>query len=147
MPPAHKHGGEHGPSVDILGRAYEYCLGKLAGEFYTPACVVKTLVEVIKPFDGRVYDPCYGSGGMFVQSAQFIEHHGGARNPRGNINNLSVFGQDSNPTTWKIYRMNLAIRGIEADLGEAVADTFFNDLHKTEKMDFILANPLFNLSD
>jgi type I restriction enzyme M protein len=96
----HKHGGSdgHGPSVDILGRAYEYCLGKfaeqegkLAGEFYTPACVVKTLVEVIKPFHGRVYDPCCGSGGMFVQSARFVEHHA------GNINNLSVFGQDSNP--------------------------------------------------
>jgi type I restriction enzyme M protein len=135
----HKHGGEHGPSVDILGRAYEYCLGKfaeqegkLAGEFYTPACVVKTLVEVIKPFNGRVYDPCCGSGGMFVQSAQFVEHHGDARNPKGNINNLSIFGQDSNPTTWKLCRMNLAIRGIEANLGEAAADTFFNDLHKTD---------------
>jgi type I restriction enzyme M protein len=139
---------KHGDSKDILGRAYEYCLGKfaeqegkLAGEFYTPACVVKTLVEVIKPFHGRVYDPCCGSGGMFVQSAQFVEHHA------GNINNLSVFGQDSNPATWKLCRMNLAIRGIEADLGEAASDTFFNDLHKTEKMDFILANPPFNLSD
>jgi type I restriction enzyme M protein len=138
---------KHGDSKDILGRAYEYCLGKfaelegkLAGEFYTPACVVKTLVEVIKPFNGRVYDPCCGSGGMFVQSAQFVEHHAGS------INDLSVFGQDSNPTTWKLCRMNLAIRGIEANLGEAAADTFFNDLHKTEKMDFILANPPFNLS-
>jgi type I restriction enzyme M protein len=138
---------KHGDSKDILGRAYEYCLGKfaeqegkLAGEFYTPACVVKTLVEVIKPFNGRVYDPCCGSGGMFVQSAQFVEHHAGS------INNLSVFGQDSNPTTWKLCRMNLAIRGIEVNLGEAAADTFFNDLHKSEKMDFILANPPFNLS-
>ncbi|MDR1985439.1 MAG: type I restriction-modification system subunit M, partial [Treponema sp.] len=129
----HKHGPN--ASLDILGRAYEYCLGKfaeqegkLAGEFYTPACVVKTLVEIIKPFNGRVYDPCCGSGGMFVQSAQFVEHHGDALHPRGNINNLSVFGQDSNPTTWKLCRMNLAIRGIEADLGEAAADTFFNDL-------------------
>ncbi|MDR2796842.1 MAG: type I restriction-modification system subunit M, partial [Treponema sp.] len=145
----HKHGdsGEQGASIDILGRVYEYCLGKfaeqegkLAGEFYTPACVVKTLVEVIKPFNGRVYDPCCGSGGMFVQSARFVEHHAGS------INNLSVFGQDSNPTTWKLCRMNLAIRGIEANLGEAAADTFFNDLCKAEKMDFILANPPFNLS-
>jgi type I restriction enzyme M protein len=102
--------------------------------------VVKTLVEVLKPFNGRVYDPCCGSGGMFVQSAQFVEHH------QGNINNLSIFGQDSNPTTWKLCRMNLAIRGIEANLGETAADTFFNDLHKPEKMDFILANPPFNLS-
>ncbi|MDR1277313.1 MAG: type I restriction-modification system subunit M [Treponema sp.] len=145
----HRHGdsGGRGASVDILGRTYEYCLGKfaeqegkLAGEFYTPASVVKTLVEVIKPFNGRVYDPCCGSGGMFVQSARFVEHHAGS------INNLSIFGQDSNPTTWKLCRMNLAIRGIEANLGEAAADTFFNDLHKTEKMDFILANPPFNLS-
>jgi type I restriction enzyme M protein len=138
---------QYGDSKDILGRTYEYCLGKfaeqegkLAGEFYTPASVVKTLVEVIKPFNGRVYDPCCGSGGMFVQSARFVEHHAGS------INNLSVFGQDSNPTTWKLCRMNLAIRGIEANLGETAADTFFNDLHKTEKMDFILANPPFNLS-
>ncbi|MFP3090026.1 type I restriction-modification system subunit M [Treponema sp. TIM-1] len=154
----HKHGGgregAHEGSIDILGRAYEYCLGKfaeqegkLAGEFYTPACVVKTLVEVIKPFNGRVYDPCCGSGGMFVQSARFVEHHGDAWHPQGSVDSLSVFGQDSNPTTWKLCKMNLAIRGIEANLGEAAADTFFNDLHKTEKMDFILANPPFNLSD
>ena len=109
---------EHGDSKDILGRAYEYCLskfaeaeGKLAGEFYTPACIVKTLVNVLQPYKGRVYDPCCGSGGMFVQSAQFIESHS------GNINNISVYGQDSNPTTWKMAQMNLAIRGIEADLG------------------------------
>lgn len=139
---------EHGDTKDILGRTYEYCLaqfaeqeGKKAGEFYTPACVVRTLVEVIKPFDGRVYDPCCGSGGMFVQSAQFVEAH------QGNINNLSVYGQDSNPTTWKLCQMNLAIRGIEADLGKAAADTFFNDAHPAMKADFILANPPFNLSD
>ena len=144
----HKHGGgDCGTSIDVLGRTYEYCLGKfaeqegkLAGEFYTPACVVQTLVEVLKPFNGRVYDPCCGSGGMFVQSARFTEHHA------GNLNHLSVFGQDSNPTTWKLCRMNLAIRGIEANLGEAAADTFFNDLHKADKMEFILANPPFNLS-
>jgi type I restriction enzyme M protein len=133
---------------DILGRTYEYCLqkfaeqeGKLAGEFYTPACVVRTLVEVLQPFNGRVYDPCCGSGGMFVQSAKFIENHS------GNINNISVYGQDSNPTTWKMAQMNLAIRGIDADLGDIPADTFFNDRHPTLKADFVMANPPFNLSD
>ena len=139
---------EHGDSKDILGRAYEYCLskfaeaeGKLAGEFYTPACIVKTLVNVLEPYAGRVYDPCCGSGGMFVQSAKFIESHA------GNINQISVYGQDSNPTTWKMAQMNLAIRGIEADLGQYNADTFFNDCHPTLKADFVLANPPFNLSD
>lgn len=138
----------NGGTMDLLGRAYEYCLGKFAeqegknaGEFYTPACVVHTLVEIIKPFNGRVYDPCCGSGGMFVQSAKFVEAH------QGNINNLSIYGQDANPTTWKLCRMNLAIRGIEADLGKSQADTFFNDLHSTMKADYILANPPFNLSD
>ena len=139
---------EHGDSKDILGRTYEYCLskfaeaeGKLAGEFYTPACIVRTLVEVLQPYSGRVYDPACGSGGMFVQSAKFIERH------QGNINNISVFGQDSNPTTWKMAQMNLAIRGIEANLGKFNADTFFDDQHPTLKADFILANPPFNLSD
>ena len=138
---------EHGNSKDILGRTYEYCLskfaeqeGKLAGEFYTPSCVVRTLVEVLQPYNGRVYDPCCGSGGMFVQSAKFVENHG------GNINKISVFGQDSNPTTWKMAQMNLAIRGIEADLGKFNADTFFNDCHPQLKADFIMANPPFNLS-
>lgn len=138
----------NGGKMDVLGRTYEYCLGrfaeqegKLAGEFYTPACVVRTLVEVIKPFKGRVYDPCCGSGGMFVQSAKFVEEH------HGNRDNLSIYGQDSNPTTWKLCKMNLAIRGIEADLGKAAADTFFNDAHPASmKADFILANPPFNLS-
>ncbi|MFA6074892.1 MAG: class I SAM-dependent DNA methyltransferase [Negativicutes bacterium] len=139
---------EHGNTKDVLGRAYEYCLskfaeqeGKLAGEFYTPACVVKTLVEVLRPFNGRVYDPCCGSGGMFVQSAKFVENH------QGNIHNISVYGQDSNATTWKMCMMNLAIRGIEADLGRYNADTFFDDCHPTLKADYILANPPFNLSD
>lgn len=138
---------EHGDSKDILGRTYEYCLakfaeqeGKLAGEFYTPSCVVRTLVEVLQPYNGRVYDPCCGSGGMFVQSSKFIENHG------GNIKNISVYGQDSNPTTWKLAQMNLAIRGIEADLGKFNADTFFNDCHPQLKADFIMANPPFNLS-
>ena len=139
---------EHGSEKDILGRTYEYCLskfaeqeGKLAGEFYTPSCVVRTLVEVLQPYNGRVYDPACGSGGMFVQSAKFIERHS------GNINNLSVYGQDSNPTTWKMAQMNLAIRGIEANLGEYNADTFFNDCHPTLRADYIMANPPFNLSD
>ena len=139
---------EHGSEKDILGRTYEYCLskfaeqeGKLAGEFYTPSCVVRTLVEVLQPYNGRVYDPACGSGGMFVQSAKFIERHS------GNINNLSVYGQDSNPTTWKMAQMNLAIRGIEANLGEYNADTFFNDCHPTLRADYIMANPPFNLFD
>lgn len=139
---------EKGDTRDILGRTYEYCLakfaeaeGKNAGEFYTPACVVKTLVEVIEPYQGRVYDPCCGSGGMFVQSAEFVKRH------QGSINDLAIYGQESNPTTWKMATMNLAIRGIDADLGKFNADTFFNDLHKTEKFDFILANPPFNLKD
>lgn len=139
---------EHGDEKDILGRTYEYCLskfaeqeGKLAGEFYTPSCVVRTLVEVLQPFHGRVYDPCCGSGGMFVQSAKFVESRS------GNINDISVYGQDSNPTTWKMAQMNLAIRGIDADLGQYNADTFFNDCHPTLRADYIMANPPFNLSD
>ncbi|MFR9542570.1 MAG: N-6 DNA methylase, partial [Rikenellaceae bacterium] len=139
---------KHGDTKDILGRAYEYCLskfaeaeGKLAGEFYTPACIVRTLVEVLKPYEGRVYDPCCGSGGMFVQSAKFIEEHAHS------IRDISVYGQDSNPTTWKMAQMNLAIRGIEANLGQYNADTFFGDCHPTLKADFVMANPPFNLSD
>ncbi|MBX9033707.1 type I restriction-modification system subunit M [Gordonibacter massiliensis (ex Traore et al. 2017)] len=139
---------EKGDTRDILGRAYEYCLskfaeqeGKNAGEFYTPTCIVKTLVEVIQPFHGRVYDPCCGSGGMFVQSAEFVKNHA------GNIGDLSIFGQESNPTTWKMATMNLAIRGIDADLGTFNADTFFKDCHKDKRFDFVLANPPFNLKD
>ena len=139
---------DHGDSKDILGRTYEYCLsmfasseGKNAGEFYTPACIVRTLVEVLKPYHGRVFDPACGSGGMFVQSAKFIERH------QGRINDISVFGQESNPTTWKMAQMNLAIRGIEANLGESQADSFINDQHPTLKADFVMANPPFNMSD
>lgn len=137
---------DHGDKKDILGRTYEYCLsmfaeteGKKAGEFYTPACVVKTLVAVLQPYEGRVYDPCCGSGGMFVQSKNFIESHA------GNINKISIFGQESNPTTWKMAKMNLAIRGLEANLGEHYDDTFLNDLHTTQRMDYVMANPPFNL--
>jgi len=139
---------EHGDTRDILGRTYEYCLaqfaeqeGKKGGEFFTPACVVRTLVEFLKPYHGRVYDPCCGSGGMFVQSAKFVEQHS------GRINDISVYGQDSNPTTWKMAQMNLAIRGIEADLGRYNADTFYDDCHPTLRANFIMANPPFNLSD
>ena len=139
---------EHGSEKDILGRTYEYCLsmfaeqeGKRGGEFFTPSCVVRTLVEVLKPFKGRVYDPCCGSGGMFVQSARFVENHS------GNISNISIYGQDSNPTTWKMAQMNLAIRGIEPDLGTYAADTFLDDRHPTLRADYIMANPPFNLSD
>ena len=139
---------DQGDEKDILGRTYEYCLsmfeeqeGKRGGEFFTPSCVVRTLVEVLQPFEGRVYDPCCGSGGMFVQSAKFVENHS------GNINDISIYGQDSNPTTWKMAQMNLAIRGIEPDLGEYAADTFLDDRHPTLRADYIMANPPFNLSD
>lgn len=138
---------EHGDTKDILGRTYEYTLSKFAeqegrnaGEFYTPACVVKTLVEILEPYKGRVYDPCFGSGGMFVQSSKFVASH------QGNIHDISIYGQEANPTTWKMCQMNLAIRGIEGNLGPAAADTFFNDLHPTLKADYILANPPFNMS-
>ena len=135
-------------SKDILGRVYEYFLGKFAsaegkagGEFYTPQAVVKLLIEMIEPYKGRVYDPCCGSGGMFVQSERFVEAHGGRRS------DLSIFGQESNPTTWKLCKMNLAIRGIDNNLGPHHADTFHHDLHKDVKADYILANPPFNVSD
>lgn len=139
---------DHSSEKDVLGRTYEYCLsmfaeqeGKRGGEFFTPSCVVRTLVEILQPFKGRVYDPCCGSGGMFVQSAKFVENHS------GNISDISIYGQDSNPTTWKMAQMNLAIRGIEPDLGKYAADTFLNDQHPTMRADYIMANPPFNLSD
>ncbi|MEJ7569273.1 MAG: class I SAM-dependent DNA methyltransferase [Gaiellaceae bacterium] len=133
---------------DVLGRVYEYFLGQFAskegkrgGEFYTPRCVVKLLVEMIEPYQGRVYDPCCGSSGMFVQSEEFIAAHG------GRLGDISIFGQESNPTTWKLAKMNLALRGIEANLGPQNADTFRRDLHPDLKADFVLANPPFNMSD
>lgn len=133
---------------DVLGRVYEYFLGKFAsaegklgGEFYTPSCVVRTLVEMIEPFDGQIYDPCCGSGGMFCQSARFVKEH------QGSIRDISIFGQESNPTTWKLAKMNLAIRGLEANLGKHNADSFHDDQHKTLKANYILANPPFNVSD
>ncbi len=141
-------GGAGGQSRDVLGRVYEYFLGKFAsaegkggGEFYTPSCVVRVLVEMIEPYKGRVYDPCCGSGGMFVQSERFMEVHGGRRG------DISIFGQESNPNTWRLCKMNLAIRGIESNLGLQWGDTFHNDLHPDLKADYILANPPFNISD
>lgn len=135
-------------NCDLLGRVYEYCIAQFAayegvkgGEFYTPASIVKTLVAILNPKPNRrVYDPCCGSGGMFVQSAKFVEEHSGQRDT------LSVYGQESNSDTWKMAKINMAIRGINADFGKHQADTFFNDLHSTLKADYILANPPFNLS-
>ena len=144
-------------SRDVLGRVYEYFLsmfadaeGKRGGEFYTPRCVVKLLVEMIEPFQGRVYDPCCGSSGMFVQSVEFIEAHatgngnGGSR-PRGTRTDISIYGQESNYTTWRLARMNLAIRGIEGRIEHG--DTFLDDRHPDLRADYILANPPFNVSD
>ena len=135
-------------SGDMLGEVYEYFLGQFAsaegkkgGQFYTPRHVVKTLVAVLSPHKGRVYDPCCGSGGMFVQSEEFIKSHGGRRD------DISIYGQESNPTTWRLAAMNLAIRGFAADLGKEPADTFAKDQHPDTKFDYILANPPFNISD
>jgi type I restriction enzyme M protein len=148
-------GDKENRSKDILGRVYEYFLsqfasaeGKKGGEFYTPRCVVKLLVEMIEPYKGRVYDPCCGSSGMFVQSVGFIEaHKSGNGNGGKAATAISIYGQESNPTTWRLAKMNLALRGIEANLGPHHADSFHNDLHKDLKADFILANPPFNMSD
>jgi type I restriction enzyme M protein len=139
-------GDEESRSKDVLGRVYEYFLsqfasaeGKKGGEFYTPRCIVRLLVEMIEPFKGRVYDPCCGSSGMFVQSEAFIEAHG------GRIGDISIYGQESNYTTWRLAKMNLAIRGIDGQI--AHGDSFHNDRHPDLKADFILANPPFNVSD
>lgn len=135
-----------GDERDLLGRTYEYCLqkfasmeGKNAGEFYTPSCIVRTIVEILQPYEGRIYDPACGSGGMFVQSAKFIQRH------QKSVDKISIFGQEANPSTWKMCHMNLAIRGLEGNLGASYADTFFDDQHPTLKADFIMANPPFNL--
>ena len=135
-------------SRDILGRVYEYFLsefalaeGRKGGQFYTPRSVVRLLVEMLAPYGGRVYDPCCGSGGMFIQSEQFVAEHGGQTDA------IQIYGQESNPTTWRLARMNLAIRGIEADLGPAPADTLQRDLHPELRADFIIANPPFNARD
>ena len=135
-------------SSDVLGEVYEYFLGQFAseegkrgGQFYTPSHIVKTLVAVLEPDSGRVYDPCCGSGGMFVQSERFVQAHG------GKVDDISIYGQESNPTTWRLAAMNLAIRGFEADLGREPTDTFATDQFPDLKADFILANPPFNVSD
>lgn len=141
-------GTDAGQARDVLGQVYEYFLGQFAsaegkkgGQFYTPASIVKTLVAVLAPHHGKVYDPCCGSGGMFVQSEKFIEAHG------GKIGDVSIYGQESNPTTWRLAAMNLAIRGIDYNLGREPGDTFTRNQHPDLRADFILANPPFNISD
>ncbi len=141
-------GGKENRSKDILGRVYEYLLGQFAsaegkkgGQFYTPRCIVRLLVSMIAPYKGRVLDPCCGSGGMFVQSDHFVREHG------GRVADLSIYGQESNPTTWKLAKMNLAIRGIGNNLGSENADSFHHELHPDLKADFVLANPPFNDKD
>ena len=133
---------------DLLGRIYEYFLGQFAsaegkngGEFYSPASVVKTLVEMIEPYRGRIYDPACGSGGMFIQSEKFVEEH------QGKSEDLSIYGQELNATTWKLCRMNLVIRGLDGNIGPSQGDTFHDDMHKMLKADYVLANPPFNIKD
>ncbi|NEX60631.1 class I SAM-dependent DNA methyltransferase [Noviherbaspirillum galbum] len=141
--------GESGQGArDLLGQVYEYFLGQFAsaegkkgGQFYTPASIVKTLVAVLAPHHGKVYDPCCGSGGMFVQSERFIESHG------GKLGDVSIYGQESNPTTWRLAAMNLAIRGIDFNLGKEPQDSFTRNQHPDLRADFVLANPPFNVSD
>ena len=141
-------GDKENRSKDILGRVYEYFIerfadaeGKSGGQFYTPRSIVRLLVEMLKPYKGRVFDPCCGSGGMFVQSEKFVEAHG------GRIGDISVYGQESNQTTWRLCKMNLAIRGIDANIAWNNEGSFLNDAHKDLKADFVIANPPFNDSD
>ena len=141
-------GDRENRAKDILGRVYEYFLtmfasaeGKNGGQFYTPNCIVRLLVEMLAPYKGRIYDPCCGSGGMFVQSEKFVEAHG------GKLGDISIYGQESNATTRRLAVMNLALRGIEADFGPEHADTFRRDLHPDLRADYVLANPPFNDSD
>ena len=152
-----KVGDRDARSKDVLGRVYEYFLsqfanaeGKKGGEFYTPRCIVRLLVEMIEPYRGRVYDPCCGSSGMFVQSVEFIDAHAtgngnGRKAPRGAVTDISIYGQESNYTTWRLAKMNLAIRGIDGRIEHG--DSFHDDRHPDLKADFILANPPFNVSD
>ena len=142
------HEDDEHPMKDLIGKTYQYMLNAFAiktadekGEFYTPDNIVQLITTLIEPYKGKVYDPCCGSGGMFVQSYEFVEAH------RGNVNAISVYGQESNPDTWRLAKMNLGIRGIPANLGAHEADTFGQDQHKNEKFDFIIANPPFNLKD
>jgi type I restriction enzyme M protein len=140
--------GNGNRSKDVLGEVYEYFLGQFAnaegkkgGQFYTPASVVKVLVEVLAPHRGKVYDPCCGSGGMFVQSEKFMESHG------GRFGDISIYGQESNPTTWRLVAMNLAIRGMDFNLGKEPADTFLRNQHPDLRANYIMANPPFKISD
>ncbi|MCH7920394.1 MAG: SAM-dependent DNA methyltransferase [Planctomycetes bacterium] len=133
---------------DVVGRVYEYFLGKFAaaegklgGEFYTPKCVVNLIAEMIEPFKGKIYDPCCGSGGMFVQSLKFVQSH------HGNTKDIAVYGQEFTTTTYKLAKMNLAVRGLSANLGDIPADTFFKDQHPDLKADYIMANPPFNMKE
>ena len=149
-------GDENARSRDVLGRIYEYFLsqfasaeGRKGGEFYTPRCIVRLLVEMLEPYRGRVYDPCCGSAGMFVQSVEFIRAHqtgngNGGKLPRGARADISIFGQESNHTTWRLAKMNLAIRGVNGKI--EYGDSFHDDKHPGLKVDFILANPPFNIS-
>ena len=141
-------GGDEAKAKDIFGRVYEYFLsefagaeGKRGGEFYTPRSVVNLLVNMLEPYKGRVYDPCCGSGGMFVQSERFVEQHG------GRIGDIAVYGQEINHVTWRLAKMNLAVRGIDADIRWNSEGTFHKDEHPDLKADYILANPPFNVSD
>lgn len=133
---------------DILGHVYEYFLGQFAlaegkkgGQYYTPKAIVTLIVEMLQPFKGRVYDPAMGSGGFFVQSEKFIEEHGGS------LGNISVYGQESNPTTWRLAAMNMAIRGIDFNFGGKPANSFTNDLHPDLRADYVMANPPFNMKE
>src|SRR5574344_1545365 len=135
-------------SADVLGHVFEYFLGEFAlaegkkgGQFYTPRSVVELLVNMLEPYKGRVLDPCCGSGGMFVQCSKFVKEH------RGKVDDISIYGQESNPGTWKMAKMNLAIRGLSGDLGDRNGDSFTDDLHKSLRADFILANPPYNIKD
>jgi type I restriction enzyme M protein len=141
-------GDKENRSKDILGRVYEYFIGRFAdaegksgGQFYTPRSIVRLLVEMLEPYKGRVFDPCCGSGGMFVQSEKFVQAHG------GRIGDIAVYGQESNQTTWRLCKMNLAIRGIDANIAWNNEGSFLNDTHKDLKADFVIANPPFNDSD
>jgi len=141
-------GDKENRSKDILGRVYEYFIGRFAdaegksgGQFYTPRSIVRLLIDMLEPYKGRVFDPCCGSGGMFVQSEKFVEAHG------GRIGDISVYGQESNQTTWRLCKMNLAIRGIDANIAWNNEGSFLNDAHKDLKADFVIANPPFNDSD
>ena len=142
-------GEVHAPLLSVLGHVFEYFLGEFAlaegkqgGQFYTPRSIVELLVAMLEPYKGRVFDPCCGSGGMFVQSEKFVEQH------QGRVNDISIYGQESNQTTWRLAKMNLAIRGIDASqVAWNNEGSFLNDAHKDLKADFIIANPPFNVSD